>query len=240
MSGKIRMDELQIKTLLVQGNHILAHEGVVDAFGHVSARHPQRGERFMISRSLSPALVSVDDIMQIDLRGNPCDADSRSPYLERFIHAAIYAARPDVHAVVHHHSQGVIPFGVTNTPLQPIMHLAAAMGSVIPLWDIRDRFGETNMLVSNMEQGEDLSVALNDKTAALMRGHGAVVTGKSVVEAVLTTVYMQVNAEMLLKALTLGPVTPLSEGETKLAIDVLLSPGPSARAWEHLLRRSEL
>jgi ribulose-5-phosphate 4-epimerase/fuculose-1-phosphate aldolase len=233
------VDELEIKTLLAQGNHILANEGVLDAFGHVSARHPQRSDRFMISRSLSPAMVSVDDIMQIDLRGNPCDGDPRNSYLERFIHAAIYAARPDVGAIVHHHSHGVIPFGVAGTQLQPIMHLAAAMGPVVPLWDIRDRFGDTNMLVSNMAQGEDLTATLGNNTVMLIRGHGAVVTGNSVVSAVLTTIYMQVNAELLLKSFALGPIKPLSEGETRMAAEVLLSPGPSTRAWEHLLRRAE-
>ena len=233
------MDELEIKTQLVQGNHILAHEGVLDAFGHVSARHPRRSDRFLMSRSLSPAMVAVGDIMQIDLRGNPCETDTRSPYLERFIHAAVYAARTDVQAIVHHHSHGVIPFGVTGTPLRPIMHLAAGMGSVVPLWDIRDRFGDTNMLVSNMAQAEDLTHTLGGNATILMRGHGAVVTGMSVIAAVLTTIYMQVNAELLLKSLALGPVKPLSEGETRLAIEALLSPGPSARAWEHLLRNAE-
>ena len=233
------MDDGEARTLVVQGSHILANEGVVDAFGHVSARHPSQGGRFLISRSLSPALVTVGDIMDIDLHGQPCDGDPRTPFLERFIHASIYAARPDVQAIVHHHSHGVIPFGVTGIELRPIFHLAATMGPVVPLWDIRDRWGDTNILVSDMEKGHDLAAALGENTVILLRGHGAVVTGGSVCAAVLTTLYLQINAELLLKSLSLGPVKALSEGETRLSAETTLLPGPSSRAWDHFLRRAE-
>lgn len=233
------MVEQQSKILVAQGNHILAREGIVDAFGHISMRNPANPDSFLISRSLSPALVTADDIMEFDLTGTVCGDDRRSSYLERFIHAAIYSVRPDVHSVVHHHSHGVIPFGITDAVLRPIIHNAAAIGGVIPVWDIRDRFGDTNMLVTNLDQANDLAAALGDNTVALMRGHGAVVVGETVPAAVLTTLYLQVNADLLLKSSSLGPVTFLSAGEVELAREVLLGPIPAERAWDHYLRRAE-
>lgn len=239
VSERGRILEQQSKILIAQANHILAREGIVDAFGHASMRNPGNPDRFLISRSLSPALVTPEDIMEFDLAAKVCGDDRRSSYLERFIHAAIYSARPDVHSVVHHHSHGVIPFGITGAVLRPIIHNAAAIGGVIPVWDIRDRFGDTNMLVTNLDQANDLAATLGGNTVALMRGHGAVVVGATVQAAVLTTLYLQVNADLLLKSSSLGAVTFLSEGEVALAHEALLGPVPVERAWDHYLRRAE-
>jgi ribulose-5-phosphate 4-epimerase/fuculose-1-phosphate aldolase len=218
-------------------NRILAREDVVDGFGHVSARHPEHPDRFLLSRSLSPALVTPKDIMVFDGRGQPI-GDDRAPYLERFIHAGIYAARPDVHAVVHHHAREVIPFSITSTALRPVIHMAGALGEEIPVWDIRRSFGDTNLLVTNMAQAEDLATTLGARVVALMRGHGAVVTGASVQDAVLTAIYSKVNASILLQASALGPVEALTPGEAKLAVDALLGPNPRARAWEYFAMRA--
>jgi ribulose-5-phosphate 4-epimerase/fuculose-1-phosphate aldolase len=225
------------QALLVTANRVLANENVLDAFGHVSARHPQRSDWYLLSCSRSPALVSVDDLMEFDLTGHVIGSDTRKPYLERFIHGAIYEARPDVHAIVHTHAHDLIPFGVTNTPVRPLMHVAAAIGKHVPVWDIAERFGDSSLLVTNMNTARDLATKLGSNTTALMRGHGAVVVGSSVRNAVLTAVYLQINARIDLRARTLGEVTYLSDGEIAHNVDSLLGDNPATRAWEYLERR---
>ena len=148
---------------LVIANRILANEGVVDAFGHVSIRNPENLDRYFQSRSRAPELVTADDLMEFNLAGDALDLQGRTPYSERMIHGAIYEARPEINAVIHNHAYEVIPFGVTGVPLRPIMHACGVIGSDIPTWDIRDKFGETNHLVVNMDQGRDLASCLGGR-----------------------------------------------------------------------------
>src|SRR3984957_19748443 len=148
---------------IVVGSRILADFGVVDGFGHVSARHPTNPNHFLMSRSLAPALVTADDIMEFDLDGNPVDARGRTVFLERFIHSEIYKARPDVMSVVHTHSAGVIPFSVTKVPLRAMFHNPSFLAVGVPVWDIRKDFGETDMLVSNPALGKSLAQTLGNK-----------------------------------------------------------------------------
>ncbi len=223
---------------LVAANRILAHEGVVDAFGHVSARDPRNRERFWLSRSRSPALVELDDLMEFALDGAAIDARGRTPYGERVIHAAVYAARADVHAVVHHHAYGVLPFTITDEPLRPVVHTASVIGAEIPVWDIRTRFGATDMLVRSMEQGRDLAATLAAHTCVLIRGHGAVVVGASVERAVLTAIYLQVNANVLLQALPLGAPKALSAEEIERSAEAQFSPLALDRSWEYFCQRA--
>jgi len=164
---------------LVTANRILAREGVVDAFGHVSIRHPERPDRFCLSRARAPECIEAEDIMEFAIDGRPIDPGGRKPYAERFIHAAVYEARADVQAVVHNHSPAVIPFGITGTRLRPVMHMCASMGTDVPIWDSRRQFGDTNLLVTAMPMARDLAAALGDRAVALMRGHGCVVAGGS-------------------------------------------------------------
>src|SRR3954470_7010455 len=145
---------------LVIANRILAKEDVVDAYGHVSMRHPENSKSFFIARSLAPDLVERDDIVELDLEGQPVRDEKRALYLERFIHAAIYEARPDVQAVVHAHAEDILPFGVAQaTPLRPVIHSGSFIGANVPVWDIADRFGDTDLLVRNMDHGRDLARA---------------------------------------------------------------------------------
>lgn len=227
----------ELRAMLVTANHILAHEGVVDAFGHISARHPEHAGRYLLSCSRSPALVSPDDIMEFDLASNVVGSDTRSPYLERFIHGAIYEARPDVHAVVHSHAHELIPFGVTRTQIRPLIHVAGAIGATVPVWDIADRFGDTSLLVTNHDAARDLAATLGASTAALMRGHGAVVIGSCVRNAVLTAIYLSVNASLDLQSRALGEVKYLSAGEVEKTVAALLGEAPAARAWEYFETR---
>ncbi len=186
------------------GSRVLADFGVLDGFGHVSARHPTNPNHFLMSRSLAPALVTADDIMEFDLDGNPVDARGRRVFLERFIHAEIYRARPDVMSVVHTHSAGVIPFSVSQVPLRAMYHNPAFLAGGVPVWDIRKDFGDTNMLVSNAAIGKSLATALGDKPVVLMRGHGDVAVGPSVKAAVFRAYYTDVNAKLQAQALALG------------------------------------
>src|SRR5215510_6160935 len=199
------MDDLDFHIgQLVIANRILANEGVVDAYGHVSMRHPHHPERYLLSWSRSPELVERADIMEFTLDGNPVSADGRAPYLERFIHGAIYEARPDVHAVVHAHAEAVLPFTVTTTPLQPVIHSGSFMGAHVSVWDIRDNFGDTNLLVANMAQGRDLARCLGGDNVTLMRGHGFAAAARSLIEVVRMSVYVPRNARALLAATGLG------------------------------------
>jgi len=189
---------------IVAGSRILADLGVVDAFGHVSARHPANPNRFLMSRSLAPALVAAADVMEFDLDGNAIDANGRALFLERFIHGEIYKARPDVMAVVHTHSPGVIPFTVSKMSLRPLFHNAAFLGAGVPVWEIRKDFGETDMLVRDIARGKSLADTLGDKSVVLMRGHGDVTVGPSVKVAVFRAYYTDVNAKLQSQAVALG------------------------------------
>jgi ribulose-5-phosphate 4-epimerase/fuculose-1-phosphate aldolase len=227
---------------LVTANHILADQGVVDAFGHVSVRHPERPDRYLLSRALSPDLVEAADIEEYALDGTPLSPAPRKPYLERFIHGAIYEARPDVQAVVHSHARSVVPFSVTRRPLRPVMHSCATIGAEVPVWDARRRFGDTSLLVCDMPMGRDLAAGLGQGTAVLMRGHGATVAGASLKEAVYTAVYLEVNARLQMEAAALGDIEFLSPGEIA-RIRERLSAGKAAegyaRAWDFWARSVE-
>jgi ribulose-5-phosphate 4-epimerase/fuculose-1-phosphate aldolase len=199
---------------IVVGSRVLADFGVLDGFGHVSARHPTNPNHFLMSRSLAPALVTADDIMEFDLDGNPVDARGRQVFLERFIHGEIYKARPDVMAVVHTHSPGVIPFSVSQVKLQPMFHNAAFLAAGVPVWDIRGEFGETDMLVRDPARGKSLAQMLGDKPVVLMRGHGDVTVGPSAKVAVFRAYYTDVDARLQSQAVALGgPINFLTPGE---------------------------
>lgn len=200
---------------LVIANRILAREEVVDAYGHVSVRHPDNPEHFLIARSLAPELVGPADIVELDLEGRPVRAGDRSLYLERFIHAAVFKARPEVAAVVHAHAEDTLPFGVAQgTKLRPVIHSGSFIGSEVPVWDIADRFGDTNLLVTNMEQAEDLARCLGGNSVALMRGHGFAAAARSLIEVVRLSVYLPRNARALMRARQLGgEIKYLTPGE---------------------------
>lgn len=222
---------------LVTANRILAREGVVDAFGHVSMRHPEFPDRFILSRARAPECIDVDDLMQFTLDGVPIEPAGRKPYAERFIHAAVYEARADVRAVVHNHSPTVIPFGITGTELRPVMHMCASMGAHVPLWDSRTSFGDTNLLVTSMEMARDLAGALGSRAVALMRGHGCVVAGRSLRDVVFNSIYLELNAELQWKATAIGTITFLTDGE----IEAILRTRASftyERAWEFWCQRA--
>ncbi len=213
-------DIAALKQELVTANRILAKENVLDSFGHITVRHPEKPNHFFMSRARAPEVLDEGDILEMTLEGvvvGPTPSPGK-PYSERFIHGAIFEARPDVMAVVHNHSPSVIPFTVTGKKMRPIMHMCAPIGNDIPTWDIRTKFGDTNLLVTNMDMGRDLAKALGPRTVSLMRGHGSVVVGKSIREVVFTSIYMEKNADMLIKALTIGggEVMYLSDGEVEI------------------------
>jgi ribulose-5-phosphate 4-epimerase/fuculose-1-phosphate aldolase len=215
---------------LVTANRILADQGVLDAYGHVSIRHPGNPNRYLVSRAMSPADVTAADIMEFDLDSNPVDQRGRSMFLERFIHGEIYKARPDVMAVIHSHSPGVIPFGITCVPLRPVFHTASFLWVGVPVFEIRDAGGMTNMLVGNGDLAQALARTLADKPVALIRGHGNVVVGPSVKRATIRAVYTEVNARLQTIALGLGgSITYISPEEGALRDK---SPGEEGRAWD--------
>src|SRR6185437_7438522 len=209
---------------IVIGSRILAEFGVVDAFGHVSARDPSNPSHFLMSRSLAPAMVTADDIMEFDLDGNAIDARGRPVFLERFIHAEIYKARPDVMSVVHTHSPGVIPFSVSKTPLRALFHNAAFLAGGVPVWDIAHEFGATDMLVRDSGIGKSLARTLAGNPVVLMRGHGDVTVGPDVKSAVFRAYYTDVDARLESRAIGLGSeITYLSPEEGREADSINLA-----------------
>lgn len=216
---------------LVAANHVLAHEQIVDGFGHVSVRHPADPGRYLLARSMAPALVSAADIMTYDLDSNPLDANGRTSYLERFIHGGIYRARPDVISVVHAHTPAVIPFGVSAVRLQPIFHMAAFLGAGVPIFEIRQTGGDdTDLLVKNAALGAALARTLGGANVALMRGHGMVSVGASIPEAVFRAYYTAQDAQLESDALRLGSPTYLTPGEARSATQT--QAGLVSRSWE--------
>jgi len=216
---------------LVAANRILARYDVLDGFGHVSARHPEDPGRFLISQSRAPELVTAADLMVLALDGTPAAGDVRRPYLERFIHGEIYRARPEVMAIVHSHAPAVIPFAASSVTLRPIYHMASFLGRGAPVFDIRDRFGPTDLLVRNNDHGRALAESLGESDVALMRGHGFVAVASSMPIAVYRAIYTQLNALLQQQAITLGgSVTYLVPEEAALSVPTQES--VIMRPWE--------
>jgi HCOMODA/2-hydroxy-3-carboxy-muconic semialdehyde decarboxylase len=214
---------------VARANRILAHKGVLDAFGHVSARTRDRHDRFLISRNLAPALVREHDILTVDLDARVID-DDRTSYLERFIHAEIYRARPDVAAIVHSHAPAIIPFTVTDEPLRPVAHVAGFLGGGVARFDTREVIGDgSDLLVSDAALGAALARSLGAAPLVLMRGHGFVTVADSLQVAVFQAVYAQVNARIQLEASALGRPTFLSEAESRAT--ATSNAGQVQRAW---------
>jgi HCOMODA/2-hydroxy-3-carboxy-muconic semialdehyde decarboxylase len=224
---------------LVIANRILANENVVDAYGHVSVRHPTKPDHYLLSRSLSPELVTKDDIIEFRLDGTPVN-DDRPPYLERFIHGAVYEMQPRVRAVVHSHAEDTLPFSIsTNTPLCCVAHVASDMGTHVPVWDIADKFGDdTNLLVTNMEQGRDMARALGPNSVVLMRGHGFSAAADGLLKLVRLAVYLPRNARILMNAMRLGEFKRMSAGEINSRFGYRSESPAMQRGWEYWAKRA--
>lgn len=222
-----------LRVHLAQANHILFDQGVLDAFGHVSVRSAGDPDRFLLARNMAPVLVTPEDVQEYDLDGNT--EDPAPSYLERFIHAEIYRARPDVHAVVHSHSTSVIPFGLSSTPLRAVFHMAGFLVDGVAQFEIRDVAGDaTDLLVRDPRLGTALADALGDAPFALMRGHGSVAVAPSLPLAVYRAVYAEENAALQLRSRQLADIEHLTVGEGRAAAET--NAGQIARAWDMWLR----
>ena len=221
---------------LAAASRILADQGVFDAAGHVSMRHPGRADRFLMSRSLAPALVTADDIMEFTLDCEPCDARGRNPFIERHLHGGIYRARPDVMAVAHGHSPSVVPFGLVATPMRATYHNAAFLAAGVPVFDIRAAFGATDIVINSAERGAALAEALADKSVVLLRAHGFAAVGPSLQVAVFRAIFTEISARVQLQAAALGgPIAALDAEEGRKADAINLA--TVGRSWELWKRR---
>jgi ribulose-5-phosphate 4-epimerase/fuculose-1-phosphate aldolase len=230
--------EVDASTLqdLAAASRILADQGVFDAAGHVSMRHPANSERFLMSRSLAPALVTADDLMEFTLDCEPCDAHGRTAFIERYLHGEIYRARPDVMGVAHGHSPAVVPFGLVSTPMRATYHNAAFLAYGVPVFDIRDTFGATDIVINSSARGAALARALADKAVVLLRAHGFVAVGPSLQAAVFRAIFTEVSARVQLQAEALGgPLAALDEEEGRKADAINLA--TVGRSWEFWKRR---
>ncbi len=215
---------------LVAANRILYDQGVVDGFGHVSVRHDKDPNRYLLSKSMAPALVTRDDIIEYDLDSNPVDANGRTSYLERFIHGEIYKVRPDVIAVVHSHSPGILPFADTNVPLRPMNHIAGFLGTGAPVFEIRSSAGPaTDMLIRNASLGHALAASIGNHSVLLMRGHGSVTAAQSIRHVVFRAIYSEVNAKVQAEAMKLGKPAFLNAQEAAAAMKT--NDGLVERPW---------
>ena len=223
----------EARQLVARANRMIANEGVLDAFGHVTMRHPTDPNRYLMSRSRAPELVQPEDIHEFTLDSQIVKPIKERLYGERVIHGEIYKARPDVNAICHHHAASILPFCISGMELKPVYHLGATLGPRVPFWDSRDDFGDTTLIVAKPEEGASLARALGKNWIVLMRRHGATVAGTSLEELVFRTIYTARNAALQIEAYNLGWVSPLSAAETELAGEYNLKPGPVARAWEY-------
>jgi ribulose-5-phosphate 4-epimerase/fuculose-1-phosphate aldolase len=219
---------------LALANRIVAHEGIIDAFGHVSMRHLDDPKRYLLSRSRAPELVTPDDFIEYDIDSRPLRDPGVGQYSERVIHGEIYKARPDVNSVCHHHCPAFMPLLATGTDYVPIFHLGAVGGIKPPFWDQQDEFGDTNMLVVKPEEGASLARALGAGWLVLMRRHGVTVAGTSVKDCVFRSVFSARNAEYQVRALTIGGnVASLTPGEAELAAQITGKTTGLMRSWEY-------
>jgi len=218
---------------LVLANRILYQQGILDAYGHVSVRDPEQPDHFFLARHMAPGIVTADDIQTLDLGGNVLNGDTRKPYTELYIHAAMFAAKPDVHGVVHTHSHSLIPFGATKTTLRPIWAPASFLEAGAAWFDTRSDFGDTDLMIRTMPLGQSLVKAIGKRPVVLMRGHGGTVVGASVREAVFRAIYLEANAKIVLQSRLLGgkPIF-INKGEARRSVAHLRDDPTYRRAWE--------
>jgi HCOMODA/2-hydroxy-3-carboxy-muconic semialdehyde decarboxylase len=203
---------------LAAASRILADQGVFDAAGHVSMRHPGHSGRFLMSRSLAPQLITADDIMEFDLDCNAIDPRGRNGFIERYLHGEIFKARPDVMAIAHSHSPSTIAFGLSNVPMRAMYHNAAFLAAGVPVFDIRDKFGTTDIVIGSAEKGAALAAVLADKPVALLRAHGMVAVGPTLPVAVFRAIFTVTSANIQHQVLALGgPVAALDAEEGRFA-----------------------
>lgn len=220
---------------LALANRILYDHDIVDGLGHVSVRHPDDPQLFLLSANRAPGLVRPRDIVCYRLDGSAIDTEAPRPYLERFIHSEIYRARPDVNAVVHSHSMSVIPFACAQVPLRPLFHMAGFLGEGSAHFEIREPGGDTNMLISSPYLGEALARSLGPRSCVLMRGHGSTVVGAGLYQAVYRAIYAEANATLQLSTQALGEPVYLNPQEAQLASD--MNDGQLPRSWDLWVRR---
>jgi ribulose-5-phosphate 4-epimerase/fuculose-1-phosphate aldolase len=223
---------------LIVATRILANEKVLDAFGHVSVRHPHDPQRYFIPRHRAPELAEISDLVELSLDSEPIRPTAFRLYSEKVIHGEIYKARPEVNAVCHHHAHTVLPYAISGQPIVPVFHLAAPIGHV-PFWDQRDEFGDTNLLVIKPEEGASLARALGPHWMVLMRRHGATVVGLSLRELTFRTVFGCENAKLQSQAMAQGHVDQLSPGEIALAAAHGVRAPSLGRAWDYWVRQVE-
>jgi len=232
-------DIAEVLHQLIVTTRILANEEVLDAFGHVSVRHPHDPNRYFIPRHRAPELAEISDLVELDLDSEPVRPTQYRLYSERVIHGEIYKARPEVNAVVHHHAHAVLPYAISGRELVPVFHLGAVIGSKVPFWDQRDEFGDTNMLVVKPEEGASLARALGPHWMVLMRRHGATVAGTDLRQLAFRTVFGCHNAKLQSQAIAHGHVDQLSTGEQEITEAGQLGAMPIERAWDYWVRHLE-
>jgi HCOMODA/2-hydroxy-3-carboxy-muconic semialdehyde decarboxylase len=224
---------------LVIANRILAHEGIVDAFGDVSVRHPSDPSRFYLARAVSPGVVEVGDIIEFGLDGAPRDSNAEDLPGERFIHAAIYEARPDLKAILHASPEDILPFGITRTPLRPVIASVGDMGLTVPVWDIAEKFGDrTDLTIFTLEQGRDLARCLGSNRVALIRGEGFVVTGRTLNDMVRLSAYIPRNSRTIVQTAPFGPFVAISAGEVAARLAIDPESNAMRRGWEFWARQA--
>jgi HCOMODA/2-hydroxy-3-carboxy-muconic semialdehyde decarboxylase len=218
---------------LAVANQILAREGIIDAFGHISMRHPEHPDRYLITTYRAAERVEPSTIVELTLDSKPVKPTDERMFSELVIHGEVYKARPDVHSVCHHHSPSMLPYCITGVELVPVMHLGATLGETVPFWDSRDEFGDTRLLLTKPEEGASMARALGPHWLVLLRRHGATCVARSLRECVFRSVYQCRNAELQSQAMAMGTIGPLSRGEIALCAEGGLNARTLWRAWDY-------
>src|SRR5713226_868693 len=218
----MKKNHAELRKSLVLACRILAHEGLVQGFGHLSARIPD-SDLFLLTPRVSLALVKENELLTLNLGGEFIKSKSVPPF-EAPLHAAIFNKRADVGAIARIHARKANYFSVTEKRIEPVHNHGSFFQGGVPVFP-------KSHLISTYRLGEEVAAALGKNPAILLRGNGQVTVGRTIPEAVMMAIYLEEAADILYGALQIGTPTLLSSEESASRKVEALPPVDLERAW---------
>jgi len=205
-----------VKSDFITALRIISHEGLSDAFAHLSAR-TDGGDAMLFMPRKSPALVNANELFVVDFE---------KPVPQSSIHQAIYKSRGDVKAVFHFHSPAVILLSVIGQTIRPMHNYSAIFYEGVPLYTGTGQ-------VESPARAAEMAKLLGDAKAVILRGHGAVVVGQSIREVCMLAVYLEESARLQTEAMKLGTPMFVERDDAERIAKRTFKPASTDRAWEH-------